>query len=842
MEAVLIIEKNKKISDAISEILTGEGCHTDRIDSDKGAVEKIKDSKFDLVVRRKDTEEDRESPLSYVLLAGYGERVTPFKSIEVGDKDLKDPIELEAFLKDLKSCLHDYRTMVRSKKLFKRQKESLIKILKIIIEAIEVHGPPLEGHSTRVTERALKIADVLGMTEERKQILEWAGYLHDIGSATTRLSILHKTEKLVEEESEQLKALPVVAHELLSPLNDLKEVAKIIYHKSEKFDGTGYPDGLKGNEIPEESKIINIAEVYDSLTNPRPYRPSFSQEEAFKIIEESSGSKYDPKIIEVFLDTFSDEYEYDEKKKKKMSVNEQARMLVTIGDSYRAMGSYSDALEAYSECIDLTGLLPNHMIDALLGLSSLHLCQYRYTQAKIMAEAAKEKAKEISILKEGQVDLILGLILGIQGDISRAEELLNGAFNIFEEWNYKELSLQSRLNLARVYAGIYKKQNWDEEKFKETFRIWIDQINENMSGNIFFKDMIIVLPVLLVAYTMEEFKDQVGLFFNKIDNLRKEIETIKWELPEEVKFALVDWIKVSGKKGFPMAQYLLEDKNEEVKEMVSRVLEGPEPEISVVTRPSDYPLMVYGFGVPRIFLKDELVADKKWKTRKSKLLFLYLLAQSNQKVPEDKIVDLFWADSSMEKARQNLYNAVYHIRKVLGSDLGVASKSVILIKHSTYQLNPAIKSWYDVNEFEKLHNAGLSKLDRGSTGDAVSDFKVAVEFYKGRFLEIYYDDWVVNYGYQLQEKLIYMLKELSAFYLREGEYQSSITCAQRILEEDPCEQDAYYIIMNAYFNLGKPEQVIKQYLMCCQTLQEEMDITPSQKIKDIYMKAKSTEQ
>ena len=170
---------------------------------------------------------------------------------------------------------------------------------------------------------------------------------------------------------------------------------------------------------------------------------------------------------------------------------------------------------------------------------------------------------------------------------------------------------------------------------------------------------------------------------------------------------------------------------------------------------------------------------------------------------EDKIVDMFWAESSSEKARQNLYNAVYHIRRVLGSELGIPSKSVILIKHSTYTLNPSIKSWYDVNEFERLYSSGLSSLDRGKTKEAISDFKIAVELYTGRLLEIYYDDWVVNYGYQLQERLVYMLKELASYYLKEGNYQSSISYAQRILEEDICDQDAYYIIMESYSPSGK---------------------------------------
>ena len=143
--------------------------------------------------------------------------------------------------------------------------------------------------------------------------------------------------------------------------------------------------------------------------------------------------------------------------------------------------------------------------------------------------------------------------MGIQGNITGAEKLLNDAFEIFEEWNYKELSLQSRLNLARIYIVNYKKEAWNEENFRKVFETWLEGISELSPSNILFKDMIVILPVLLVAYTYEEFKEKVGYLLNKIDNLRKEIETIEWELPEDVKFSLVGLDKIRRQEGFPLA-------------------------------------------------------------------------------------------------------------------------------------------------------------------------------------------------------------------------------------------------------------------------------------------------
>ncbi|MEQ8222856.1 MAG: HD domain-containing phosphohydrolase [Candidatus Eremiobacterota bacterium] len=477
------------------------------------------------------------------------------------------------------------------KEIFRRQRDSLFKILKILIEAIEDRDKYWKGHSIRVTERAMKTAGSLGLSEDKIQLLEWAGYLHDIGTATTKQSLLHKTEKLVEEENEQLKAIPLKAHELLSPMNDLKEVARIILHKSEKFDGTGHPSGLKGDDIPVESKILNISEAYDSLTNSRPYRAGFSHREALRIIEEGRGTKYDPLIVEAFLHTFKDEEK-------------------NIDD-----------------------------------------------RPQVFTEEKKKVPKSYDVKS------------------------------------------------APAVAG-------------------------------------------------------------------------------------------------------------------------------------DTDITIYGFGVPAVFLKGEFIEDNEWKTKKVKLLFLYLILQWTHKVSEDKIIDMFWPDSPVDKARQNLYNAVHHVRKIVSKRLAIPPKGIIHIHHSTYQINTDLSCWYDVNEFEKLYNSGMIKGEQGYVDKSISDFREAVELYRGRFLETYYDDWAIQYGYEFQEKFVYMLKEISRNYMENGNYQQAINYAQKVLKEDPCDQEAYCLIMESYFIQGKSEQVVRHYLLCSQTLQEEVDIKPSRKVTEIYLKAR----
>lgn len=139
-------------------------------------------------------------------------------------------------------------------------------------------------HSKEVANLAVFIASELGLSKKQQKILFKAGHLHDIGKIGISESILNKSGNLLKEEYEEIKRHSMIGYEIVSQFPNLKEVSLIVKHHHELMDGTGYPDGLKGDEIPFNAQILNVADIYNALTTDRPYRLGFEQNKALDMM------------------------------------------------------------------------------------------------------------------------------------------------------------------------------------------------------------------------------------------------------------------------------------------------------------------------------------------------------------------------------------------------------------------------------------------------------------------------------------------------------------------------------------------------------------------------------
>ena len=168
-------------------------------------------------------------------------------------------------------------------------------------QALELRDKETEGHAQRVTELTLRLAQRLGIPDAELEHVRRGTLLHDIGKMGIPDAILLKPGKLTEEEWVIMRQHPVFAFELLSAIAYLKPALDIPHYHHEKWDGSGYPDGLKGDQIPLYARIFAIVDVYDALTNERPYRPAWTVEKSLAHIREQSGTHFDPRIVEAFL-------------------------------------------------------------------------------------------------------------------------------------------------------------------------------------------------------------------------------------------------------------------------------------------------------------------------------------------------------------------------------------------------------------------------------------------------------------------------------------------------------------------------------------------------------------
>lgn len=192
--------------------------------------------------------------------------------------------------------------------LLKKENDRLIYDLKelfsgtinAIIEALDAKDSFTLGRSRRVTFFALKMADYFNLSNEEISKLELAGLLHDIGMIGVSEDILNKTEKLTSDEYETIKKHVDHGVKILEDIKQLKEIVEIIKFHHEKFDGSGYPKGLKGDEIPFNARLIAIADAYDSMISQRSYREGLTHQTAMEKIKDQSGKQFDPKIVEAF--------------------------------------------------------------------------------------------------------------------------------------------------------------------------------------------------------------------------------------------------------------------------------------------------------------------------------------------------------------------------------------------------------------------------------------------------------------------------------------------------------------------------------------------------------------
>ena len=167
--------------------------------------------------------------------------------------------------------------------------------------ALDLRDHETEGHSQRVTEMTLRLAEEMGISQADLVHIRRGALLHDIGKLGVPDHILLKPGKLTDEEWVVMHQHPTLAYEMLLPIQYLRPALEIPYCHHEKWDGTGYPRGLRGNDIPLAARIFAVVDVWDALRSDRPYRAGWSAEKIREYILEQTGKHFDPQVVKTFI-------------------------------------------------------------------------------------------------------------------------------------------------------------------------------------------------------------------------------------------------------------------------------------------------------------------------------------------------------------------------------------------------------------------------------------------------------------------------------------------------------------------------------------------------------------
>jgi len=306
---ILIVDDNRDNAYLTRELLKGDGYDVVTAENAARAEALIRQETPDIILldvvmpgktgielcrELKSNPETRLIPI--VMITGLTERDDKIRAIEAGADDfLNKPIFPEELFARVSSLL--------KLKEFTDELESAENVLCTLALSVESRDPYTAGHCERLANYAAQLGRHLGLSNEELIALRRGGYLHDLGKITVPDEILKKGSNLTASEWEIMRQHPETGESICRPLKSLKDVLPIIRHHHEHWDGSGYPDGLKGEEIPLLARVLQTVDVYDALRTARPYKPVLAHEDAARVMRnESAAGRWDPSLVQNFFE------------------------------------------------------------------------------------------------------------------------------------------------------------------------------------------------------------------------------------------------------------------------------------------------------------------------------------------------------------------------------------------------------------------------------------------------------------------------------------------------------------------------------------------------------------
>ena len=232
------------------------------------------------------------------MLAGISLDIAENNKENFNDDDIET---LEAF-RNLAESFYTFQMYNKLQGEFQRD------IILSMIKFLEIHDKYTGGHSEEVAEFSQEIANKMKLSQKEVQYAYWTGLVHDIGKLIIPRVTLNKKEEITDEEYDLIKKHPLWAYESLSESKRLNEIAKYVLYHHERWDGDGYPEGLKEENIPLISRIITVADAYSAMTSNRAYRDALTREEAINELKKNAGKQFDPEIVDIFVEIIDNMY------------------------------------------------------------------------------------------------------------------------------------------------------------------------------------------------------------------------------------------------------------------------------------------------------------------------------------------------------------------------------------------------------------------------------------------------------------------------------------------------------------------------------------------------------
>ncbi len=336
--AILVVDDEQAVRDVLSEGLQDSGYRCASASNGSDALELLKTDQYSLVlsdidmpkmdgVKLLQAVKQLSADIEVVMITGVVDVEVAVRAIRMGASDyLTKPFNLDQVRITVERALEKRRLIQENREyqrnlearvlertaelvvkhreiaeLFSKLQVSYETTLEALAAALDTRDTETQGHSVRVSEYTVFVADRMGVKEPQITEIRRGALLHDVGKIGIPDAILRKPGKLTAEEWKEMKRHPEIGHRILSGIKFLEHSLPIVIAHQERYDGSGYPMGLKGEEIPLGARVFAVVDTLDAMTSDRPYRKALSYEQARDEIVRNAGVQFDPRVVEVFL-------------------------------------------------------------------------------------------------------------------------------------------------------------------------------------------------------------------------------------------------------------------------------------------------------------------------------------------------------------------------------------------------------------------------------------------------------------------------------------------------------------------------------------------------------------
>ena len=326
---IIAVDDESGIIDSLTVLLKRSGYTLVGVTDPYEAIEKVKNEHFDLMLLDfimtpihgdKVVEEIRKfnKELYILLLTGHKDLAPPLETIrrldiqgycEKGNKFDQLMLLIESAFKSIEQVQIIKNINDELKESQDKLEKAYLESIQVLRETVEAKDSYTKGHSDRVSAYSVLLGEKLGLSNEDIRTLQVGGWFHDIGKIGVSDEIISKPGKLTDDEFSEIKMHPEIGKHILSNATLFNNIIPIVLHHHERYDGKGYPSGLKGNKIPDLVRIVTIADAFDAMTSTRSYRPALEIDVVKEEIRKNRGTQFDEKYADVFLDILENDYD-----------------------------------------------------------------------------------------------------------------------------------------------------------------------------------------------------------------------------------------------------------------------------------------------------------------------------------------------------------------------------------------------------------------------------------------------------------------------------------------------------------------------------------------------------